>query len=376
MKKLLVILGIFNFGVVSPSLIISCVERPKSNSDENRGIDYQGDLKILNEICKKVSTVFQTYAMEKTLVDIHDYSTQEFEKLFTMVTSGSPQQELKLDDHNVGVALQALVNGFMAVFNNVNREIADQYSNYYIDTMPLSTDSKDDKFMLNYIDIAKLGSLVNIDVNNLKGVRLDFKLAVKIQFKTLETRVPFLIQYTITNDKVKMQEILAAVTGAVSKSIVKFFNSMAKDIIVDQNPAFRNIYENFDLNYAFDHSMLDGIVQKELNTALQADDEFGEIRNSITYTKDEQILVLLNSIINPDTNGVTHVIPDDEKYTWVNTGYAPDKLTSENFLEYYGEKLNILTSTLGPKLQLGQFKINLAKILVAGVPLSGVVLND
>ncbi|WP_424526447.1 hypothetical protein [Spiroplasma endosymbiont of Glossina fuscipes fuscipes] len=376
MKKLLVMLGIFNFSVISPSIIISCVVKPKTKEYENSGIDYQGDLKILNEISKKVSSVFQTYAMEKTLVDVHDYSTEEFEKLFTMVTSNDPQQELKLNDTNIGKALQALVNGFSAVFDNVNREIADQYSNYYIDTLPLSTDAKDYKFMLNYIDIGKLDSLVNIDVNNLKGVRLDFRLEVKIQFKTLETRVPFLIQYTITNDKVKMQKILAAVTGAVSKAIVKFFNSMAKDIIVDQNPAFRSIYDNFDLNYAFDHTMLDAIVQKELNAALQADNEFGEIRNSITYAKDEQILVLLNSIINPDTNGVTPVIPDDEKYTWVNTGYAPEKLTPENFLEYYGEKLNILTSTSGSKLQLGQFKINLAKILVAGVPLSGVVLNN
>ncbi|WP_241970111.1 hypothetical protein [Spiroplasma poulsonii] len=122
--------------------------------------------------------------------------------------------------------------------------------------------------------------------------------------------------------------------------------------------------------------MLDVIVQKELDAALHADNELGEIRNSITYAKDEQILVLLNSIINPDTNGVTPVIPDDETYTWVNTGYAPDKLTPENFLEYYGKKLSILTSTSDAKLQLGQFRINLAKILVAGIPLSGVILNE
>ncbi|WHQ37247.1 hypothetical protein [Spiroplasma sp. SV19] len=376
MKKILMILGVLNFSVVSPSLIVSCVTKQSPSQDENNGIDYQGDLKILNEITKKVSTAFQKYAMEKSLVDINDYSTGNLEKLFTMVNSNQPQQQLSLNDENITLGLTVLINGFKAVFDNVNREIANQYSNYYIDTMPLNVDLKDYQFMLNYIDIAKLGSLVKIDIKNLKGVRLDFKLEVKIKFKTLETVVPFLIQYTITNDKEKMHEILTAVTGAVSKTIVKFFKTLAEDIIVDQNPAFRSIYENFDLNYAFDHSILDTIVQKELDAALHADNELGDIRNSITYAKDEKILILLNSIINPDTNGVTPVIPDDETYTWVNTGYAPDKLTPENFLEYYGEKLNILTSTSGPKLQLGQFKINLAKILVAGVPLSGVVLND
>ncbi|WP_424526448.1 hypothetical protein [Spiroplasma endosymbiont of Glossina fuscipes fuscipes] len=376
MKKLLVILGVFNFSVVSPGLIIGCIAKPNIMQTENNDIDYQGDLKILNEITKKVSTVFQKYAMEKTLVDINDYSTKELEKLFTMVNSKQTQWQLNLDNENVGSGLNALVNSFINVFDNVNREIADQYSNYYINAMPLSVDTKGYQFMLNYIDIAQLKSLVNIDVNDLKGVRLDFKLEVKVQFKTLETRIPFLVQYTITNDKAKMEEILTAVTGAVSKAIVKFFNSMEENIIVDQNPAFRSIYENFDLNYAFDHTMLDAIVQKELNAVLQADNELGEIRNSITYAKDEQILVLLNSIINPDTNGVTPVIPDDETYTWVNTGYVPEKLTPENFLEYYGEKLNILTNTSGQKLQLGQFRINLAKILVAGIPLSGVILNE
>ncbi|UNF61235.1 hypothetical protein [Spiroplasma poulsonii] len=175
---------------------------------------------------------------------------------------------MNLNDENVGSGLNALINGFLTIFDNVNREIADQYSNYYINTLPLSADVKGYQFMLNHIDTEQLRSLANVDVNNLQGVRLDFKLEVKIQFKTLETRVPFLIQYTVTNDKVKMEEILTAVTGTVSKAIVKFFNSMAENIIVDENPAFRSIYENFDLNYAFDHSMLDVIVQKELDAAL------------------------------------------------------------------------------------------------------------
>lgn len=101
MKKLLIMLGVFNFSVVSPSLIISCVAKP-SVSHGDAGIDYQGDLKILNEITKKVSTVFQTYVAEKTLIDINDYVTKEFENLFSMVTSSKPQQQLNLNDTNLG----------------------------------------------------------------------------------------------------------------------------------------------------------------------------------------------------------------------------------------------------------------------------------
>lgn len=222
---------------------------------------------------------------------------------------------MELTDNKVEPALLTIVNGFMAIFDNINREIIDQYSNYYPNSMPITSDNNTRKFILNYVDINKLGTLSNIDTNGLKGVRLDFRLEAKIQFKTLQTRVPFLFQYIITNDANRMQKILDAVTGKISIAIVKFFKTNAGDIIVDKNLAYKKIYDNFDLNYASDHSMLDDIVQNELNTALQADEELGHIRGNITYSRDEEILTLLNSIINPETNGVTPVIPDDEKYT-------------------------------------------------------------
>lgn len=85
-------LGVFNFSVVSPGLIISCVAKPNTDKEENNGIDYQGDLKILNEITKKVSAAFQKYAMEKALVDINDYPTNGLEKLFTMVSKKQSQR--------------------------------------------------------------------------------------------------------------------------------------------------------------------------------------------------------------------------------------------------------------------------------------------
>ncbi|MBH8623465.1 MULTISPECIES: hypothetical protein [Spiroplasma] len=376
MKKILTLLMGLSLTTTAVNTIISCTIKSNPEQADGGGLDYQGDLKILNTITKHIADSFQQYATEKTLIDINDYSIPEFENLFSMVSAAKPFQKLDRNDQQVEPALSALVNGFLAVFDNLNRKIADDYSNYYPDSVPMATDQSDMKFTLNYIDINKLGTLTNVDTNGLKGVRLDFKLQLKVKFKSLEPGMPFTFQYAITNDGVRMKKILTAVTGAVSKAIVKFFNTNGGDIIVNQNSAYRNIYDNFDLNYAYDHSMLDTIVQNELSTALQADSGLGDIRDSITYAPDEEILALLNSIINPDTNGVTPSLPEDEKYIWVNTGYAPDKLTPENFLTYYGEKLNILTSTTGPKLQLGQFKVNLAKVLVAGIPLVGVVLND
>lgn len=378
MKKLLAMLGVANFSVVSVGSVINCKNAWNNNHHNNENeIDYNGDLKILNDITKAASNAIQKYTAEKTLIDTNSYPNIDFENLFSMVRNDHQKEILEEEDGKVAPVLATLKTGFMAVFNNINREIANKYSNYYPNSFPLNIEPDSVNFILNFIDVEKLGKLAYINPEGLKAVRLDFKFDVNIKFKKLETVVPFLIQYTITNDIDKMQKILKAVVEQISKSIIKFFNEkMSGDIIVDKNEAFKSIYDNFDLNYAYDHSMLDTIIQKELEKGLKEDDTLGELGENITYASDEKILVLLNSIINPDTNGVTPVLPYDEKYAWVNTGYAPDKLTPENFLEFYGEKLNILTASTGEKLQLGQFKINLAKILVAGLPLSGIAVND
>ncbi|WP_348735213.1 hypothetical protein [Spiroplasma endosymbiont of Ammophila pubescens] len=378
MKKLLAMLGVANFIVVSVGSVISCKNAWNNNHHNNENeIDYNGDLKILNDITKAASNAIQKYTAEKTLIDTNFYPNIDFENLFSMVRNDHQKEVLKEEDGKVAPVLATLKTGFMAVFDNINREIANKYSNYYPNSFPLNIEPDSVNFILNFIDVEKLGKLAYINLEGLKAVRLDFKFYVNIKFKKLETVVPFLIQYTITNDIDKMQKILKAVVEQISNSIIKFFNEkMSGDIIVDKHEAFKSIYDNFDLNYAYNHSMLDAIVQRKLEEGLKKDDTLGELGENITYASDEKILILLNSIINPDTNGVTPVLPYDEKYAWVNTGYAPDKLTPENFLEFYGEKLNILTASTGEKLQLGQFKINLAKILVAGLPLSGIAVND
>ncbi|APE75176.1 hypothetical protein SCITRI_001299 [Spiroplasma citri] len=89
---------------------------------------------------------------------------------------------------------------------------------------PLNIEPDSVKVILNFIDVEKLGKLAYINPEGLKAVRLNFKFDVSIKFKKLETVVPFLIQYTITNDIDKMQKILKAVVEQISNSIIKFFN--------------------------------------------------------------------------------------------------------------------------------------------------------
>ncbi len=274
MKKILTLLMGMSLTTTVINTAISCKANSTPEKD-NGDFDYEGDLKILNTIEKQIADVFQQYEVENTLIDIKDYSIPEFENLFTIVSDGKPLQELEIKDSKLAPALLALKNNFMTVFDNINRKVANEYSNYYHDSFSMTTDQNAMKFNLNYIDINKLGKIANIDTNGLKGVCLDFKLEVKIKLKHYKFHV-YLSQLNILllMMLVRMQKILTAVTGTVSKAIVKFFNVSGGgggDIIVDENPAYKKIYDNFDLNYASDHSMVDTIVQRELDTALQND---------------------------------------------------------------------------------------------------------
>ncbi len=120
MKKLLILLMGLSLTTTAVNTVISCTTKSDPERD-NGGLEYQGDLKILNAITRQITDTFQQYATEKTLIDIKDYSIPEFENLFTIVNAAKPLQELDHNDQKVGPALLALVNDFLAVFDNINR---------------------------------------------------------------------------------------------------------------------------------------------------------------------------------------------------------------------------------------------------------------
>lgn len=66
-------------------------------------------------ITRWITDVIQQYETEETLIDIRDYSIPEFEKLFSIVSSDKPIQELDFNDKMVAPVLSMLMNSFMTV---------------------------------------------------------------------------------------------------------------------------------------------------------------------------------------------------------------------------------------------------------------------
>ncbi|WP_338965848.1 MULTISPECIES: lipoprotein [unclassified Spiroplasma] len=78
MKKILTLLTGLSLTTTAVNTIISCTIKSNPEQADGGGLDYQGDLKILNTITKHIADSFQQYATEKTLIDINDYSIPEF----------------------------------------------------------------------------------------------------------------------------------------------------------------------------------------------------------------------------------------------------------------------------------------------------------
>ncbi|WP_241970127.1 hypothetical protein [Spiroplasma poulsonii] len=84
--------------------------------------------------------------------------------------------------------------------------------------------------------------------------------------------------------------------------------------------------------------------------------------------------MLLTSAINNSTNGINLVTEKTASYVWAWMGYQPDKITPENFVTFYRSLVNIF-NTGHNSLNLVYFNVNLSKMLVAGFPLLGAVMN-
>ncbi|WP_419335399.1 hypothetical protein [Spiroplasma endosymbiont of Sarcophaga variegata] len=87
----------------------------------------------MNKLMSKVSQHLKTWLAEKATIDINNYPDQiaEFKELVT---------HLKTNDGEVLTGatiskwrfLDQLVTGFKTEFNNLNRDIANEYSNFYL----------------------------------------------------------------------------------------------------------------------------------------------------------------------------------------------------------------------------------------------------
>ncbi|WHQ37254.1 lipoprotein [Spiroplasma sp. SV19] len=318
MKKLLTILTTVSLLTPTVNTIVSCSKEPKyiPDDDSNQTIN---DVETINKIKERVKKHFQAWWNAKSTIDITAYSDQvaKFEELVT---------SLKTNDGQVLVGtaisqyrfLDQLVTAFRVEFNNLNREIANEYSNFYLNTTPLALEANDIVFTLHHINFDNLAKLITVNNNSIMGITINFDIKYQVKFKDFEQddKINWLV--VICND-------LEALSG-IQKNLENYFLIFVDDLFEKQK------YEIIDnLNRDFDtvnkNNTIWPIITQELTK-----------RGVLFKTSPDW------SYLSSTFGLVRTVGKSDSVLSWAGEGYDSQKLTVENFLKFYKRKY--FTATL------------------------------
>ncbi|WP_425380061.1 lipoprotein [Spiroplasma endosymbiont of Stenodema calcarata] len=137
MKKLLSLLGVFSLSATSATGVVSCKPKTKTN-DENTEEQRIKDLETLQKIAIMAKNDLNEQLF-KNNIDSNNVSllTEIYQTVNKDKTSYVLEQ---VKDVNIISYFNTVLN---VVFDNINRKIAHEYSNYYHDSLPLSYDKTD-----------------------------------------------------------------------------------------------------------------------------------------------------------------------------------------------------------------------------------------
>lgn len=127
----------------------------------------------------RVSQHLKIWWAKKTTIDINNYPDQiaKFEELVTHLKTNDGEI-LTGDVISQWRFLDQLVTGFKIEFNNLNRDIANEYSNFYLQTVPLSTEPSNIAFTLSHINFDNLAKLITVNNNSIMRITINFKISI------------------------------------------------------------------------------------------------------------------------------------------------------------------------------------------------------
>ncbi|AHF57751.1 lipoprotein [Spiroplasma eriocheiris] len=372
MKKILTILGTISLTTGVATTLIACTGSKINNATPNTTTTK--DAKVLNDIANMTTKYFLDFLGSNQFIDATEYGSQVFSEFFNSVSASQPTLTVKTDDKKFQEGIASINAIFKTYLNQINIQIAQEYSNVYVNSYPLTWNLDKNTSMLSYINLIKLNKLnPSVNINGLQAVNYQLNISYTINYKKLTAMNNFGFNFIVTNDPQRIKKFQTKSIAKISGAIYKYFNN--NDIIIDKNPKYQKLYDKFDINYTKSHLVLDNIVQSELINFLNNDPDLSEIMQQVTWNDSQSILTLLSSAIDQTTNGMGVANPKYSSDRWAGVGFQPEQITPENFLNFYTDMLKIFKIT-EDKLQLASFNVNLAKINIAGMPLSSVVTNS
>ncbi|AOX44070.1 hypothetical protein S100390_v1c07340 [Spiroplasma sp. NBRC 100390] len=372
MKKLLNIFGTIFLIFTMINVVIGCKPKGTVTHETDEDSDQTKDVEVLHEIINEISDNFTNYSINNSYINSEQHKTQ-FAPFYGLALKDKSKVNIMATTEGVDEAIAIINDGFESVFDDLNREIQAKYSNFYFAMEPMTLERDKITYTLQYIDVAKLGEIAKITVENTNAVALHYNVNYTVRYKKLVSAQQFTLKYIITDNLDIMTPLLNGTIEAVSIVIRDYFAN--NKIILSETSAYKTLYNNFDINYAQEHARLDNLVQFQLNNDLKAVPNISSLYSQLTWNVNEKLLDLETSILDKNTNGQSLYGNSNNDYShWAGEGYGDDKLTVENFVDFYKTKMLKIDNNI-EDIPIATFKVNLSRITIAGCPMFGIVTD-
>ncbi|WHQ37552.1 hypothetical protein [Spiroplasma sp. SV19] len=372
MKKLLSIFGIIFLIFTMLNSVISC--KPQGSGDNNidENNDQSKDVAFLQNIINEISNNFNNYSLNNAYINSIPYQKQ-FAPFYGLAEKDKSKVNLVVSTTGIADAIAIISNGFKSVFDELNREIQEKYSNYYFNFKPMTLEHDKTTYLLQHIDVAKLSQIVKITIEETKAVALYYNINYTVRYKKLVSTQQFTLKYIITDHLDIMTYLLNGTIKAISGLIKDYFAN--NKIVLSETSAYQGLYHDFDINYSQEHAKLDNLVQLQLNNHLKAISDISSLYEQLTWNVNEKLLNLSTSILDNNTNGQSLYgnLVNDYSH-WAGKGYGDKKLTTQNFVNFYQTKMLKIANNIND-IPVATFRVNLSRINIAGCPMFGLVTN-
>ncbi|WP_101519212.1 hypothetical protein [Spiroplasma melliferum] len=351
MKRLLTIFSVFVLGFGSSLGVVSCTVRAKHEPEEDEMEGHQ-DLEILNQIKKEAKQTLSTWWQTKTMIDIIKEYPEQISSFEELVTELKTKNDGLLTLTSTAISkyrfLHQLLVGFKAEFNNLNQDLQDRYSNYYVDTMPLFLGENDISFTLYNINFENIAKLLEDTPQAVLGIRVQVNIAYEVRFKELSP-----VQDNINKNVVIGNNI--DILHNIIKQLAEYFSIFIDNILkkLDYNIIITEFSNYVDLPLV---SVFRSLIEQKV--------------------KEKKIMFYWVNRFN-NISGIMHDIFKENKYfykddsvlKWAKEGYNPNKLTKENFLKFYKQKYSF--KEIGDYYVRGVATyINLEDMFIENMPLT------
>ncbi|AOX43751.1 hypothetical protein S100390_v1c04080 [Spiroplasma sp. NBRC 100390] len=377
MKKLLTIWSVITLtGTTGPN-VVSC---NKQNNEEVEDDTYGKDLEVLNEIKTKASQDISNYLKARMYIDSNKNNLEDIYKRVNLRNSSYQLNLNKSDDKKL---TNYFINEFNNVFDYVNQNLKNTYSNYFPDKMPLTFEEDKTTIDVSFINVEgiKNNFPANIVAEDFKGARVNLKTVVSLNFKTMFSEFEISTVYNVTENPSALQTLSSEATKFLLKKLQRYFKDL-ENVDFSTNKVFKSLYEQVQWDFSKKIDVLNDTLKKSLKQYIIGNEKFRNI--DVTYNNVALIERVSNGDLSEENKGSdklfkTQNARDLTLSNWLKGTEEPKSInnaTENDFVNFYksriGRGLNINDND---SLTLGSFKFNLSYLNIDGMGLSGYATN-